>query len=216
MITLSDLRGSVRRAPLTKEKPAPKWRELVNSGEEVVAEVIFADGTTVEVYANCYVHYFNGKNHTTFSLTDVEQDYTYSSLEQASSKIELDYFDKLPWIIRVLMEGDDRVESSQNKARITKNMVSFDTNKDELGTYGCDSEDALAIMLKDELEEMLYQSFLFMTEYQQKIIEACILDNKKHREIASEYGVTRQAISDAFRNGIRRYREAFEKLYSDN
>ena len=75
MITLSDLRGSSRRAPLTKEKPAPKWKELINSGEEVVAEVIIADGTTVEVYANGYVHYFNGKNHTTFSLTDVEQDY---------------------------------------------------------------------------------------------------------------------------------------------
>lgn len=69
------------------------------------------------------------------------------------------------------MEGDDRVESSQNKARITKNMVPFDTNKDELGIYGCDREDALAIMLKDELEEMLYQSFVFMTDYQQKIIE---------------------------------------------
>ena len=68
MITLSDLRGSVRRAPLTKEKPAPKWKELTNSGEEVVAEVIFADGTTVEVYANGYVHFSTGKTIQHFHL----------------------------------------------------------------------------------------------------------------------------------------------------
>lgn len=201
---------------MTKEKPAPRWRELRKSGEKIVAGVLFADESYVEVYADGYVHYCNGQNHTTFSLADVELDYTYDSIDpQSSLQIEAEYFGKLPWIIRVLMEADDRVESSQSKARITRNMAPFDTNKDELGEFGYCEEDALTLMLKEELEEMLNQSFQLLTEYQQKIIEACVLENKKHKELAAEFGVTRQAVSDAFRTGLRNCREAFEKMYGD-
>lgn len=218
MITLSELLSKVALPPLTRDVHAPGWKELRLNGGGIVEQAIFDDDTYIEVYANGYVYYQSGTSKTRFSITDVLEDYEYTPLKSTSDlKRDFDrsFFEDRPWIIRVLMEGDDRIEASQQKSRAKLYSTDFDTTIDEHGTYGCDENDPLTIMLKAELSEMLYQSFLMMTEYQQEVVEACILEGLKHWEAAEIHNVSRQAITKAIKNGLTRFRIAYEEMYGD-
>ena len=218
MITLSELRSRVEEAPLTKEKKAPGWQQLRKDGGGVVEMATFADDSFVEVYAKGYVYYCSGQRWTTFSLKDTTLDYEYESVMDSRKKhetIAAEFFDSLPWIIRVLMDGGDRIEYNLSRARTERNAAPIDSTYDDCGKFGSDEEDALAILLKNELAEMLYESFYMITARQQQVLEACILDGKKNKEVSEELRLTHQAVSDAMRRGIKSFRMSFESIYGD-
>ena len=182
MITLAELYGKVEHAPLTRVKRAPGWRQLRKYGGEIVERAVFDDESFLEVFRKGYVYYKSGSRRTTFSLADVFEDYEYTPQQivpDAVMVFEESCFAELPWVIRVLMEGEDRIEISQEKSRSEMYSTQYDTIRDEHGTFGCDEDDPLTRMIKAELAEMLYRSFLVMTEYQQEIVEACVLNDAK-------------------------------------
>lgn len=219
MITLSELRSLVKETPLTKEKEAPGRKQLIKNGGGVVDRADFADNSFVEVYTNGYVYYERGERWTSFSLQDVFQDYEYESVIARSWDkilIDSDYFMNLPWIIRVLMEGEDRIEYNISKSRIERNAASFDTTYSGGENFGTDENDALTILLRRELSEMLFQSFCMITKYQQEIIEECIIDARKTIDVAADRKITHQAVSDAIKKGTRNLRKALAELYGDD
>lgn len=219
MITLSELVSKVERAPLTREKRAPGWRQLRKYGGGIVERAVFDDESFLEVFRKGYVYYKSGTRRTTFSLADVLEDYEYrpqQTVPDAAVVFDETCFSELPWVIRVLMEGEDRVESNQDKSRTEMYSVSFDTTCDDYGTFGFDEDDPLTLLLQAEFAEMLYQSFLMMTEYQQRIFESCVLNDRKHWEVADELEVTRQSVTRTLQRGLKSFRESFEKIYGSD
>ena len=218
MITLSELRSMTETAPLTKDKGAPGWRELRRNGGGVVETATLSNGSFIDIYAKGYVHYCRGERWTTFSLTDTTLDYRYGSVAAPPLQppvIRAEYFSSLPWIIRVLMEGEDRVEYNISRTRTERNKAPILSTFDDYGTFGKDDEAALAILLKKELAEMLYKSFLMISARQQQVIEECVMEGRKNKEVSKELKLTHQAVSDALKRGLRNLRNSFVMIYGE-
>ena len=214
MITLSELRSRVKNAPLSTEEEAPGWRTLRNSGGGIVETALLSDDSFVEVYYEGYVYYRTGKRWTTFSLTDtmMKIDYEFTG-ERTELDTDYPYYAQLPWIIRVVLCAEYRIESNLIKDRTVRNAAPIDSTFDDYGTFGYDCDDPLEILLKQELSRMLYKSYCMITERQQQVIRACIIDNKRNKDVAEELEITHQAVSDALAKGLRAFREAFIMNY---
>ena len=64
MMTLKELKAVVKVAD--ERKPAPKHKELLEKGVNVVVKEVISDGVEITVFENGYVLFTDGKRKTVF------------------------------------------------------------------------------------------------------------------------------------------------------
>ena len=180
----------------------PTARNLRNTGR-LVAEKELKNDTWIAAYQNGYALYHAGGHSTVFPVHTCG-DYLYAS-SGISSYLPEHFFAKEPWHIRLVLEGEDRMERNQ-RAKEQERTVSYSAISEEWEAM----EDVCAKTVEDLLErENMEELLKCLTERQRMAARLCFFQQKTRREAAKELGITSPAVSAILSQAARRLRKQY-------
>ena len=103
-MTLKELKAVVKVAD--ERKPAPKHKELLEKGVNVVVKEVISDGVEITVFENGYVLFTDGKRKTVFKLHECEG-VDYESVKDKSVIFQSTFFENENWYVLLLLVGSN-------------------------------------------------------------------------------------------------------------
>lgn len=181
-------------------------RELKNT----VAARTVVDGATLTAYENGYAVYEQDGAHTVMAI-DRCGDYRYDFNDGTYEVVPAAVFEDAEWSVRLVMEGERRMESNRNKTVAINEAASLDCD-------GSDWSDAVMVdfmdeenaeMLAEEELRKLYAAMGKLTERQQEIIQLYFYKGLNQYEIAAELGIARPVVSKIMTAAIKKLKKSF-------
>lgn len=205
MLTLKELRGMVT---VTKnEGRVPTVKQLQELENTLVVNKKINSETEISVYKNGFVHYRAGKNNTVFGIWNCDESYCYKSTKDFSTIIDSSYFDDEEWYIRLIIEGEDILESNQKRVRSNHKEFLFDDLRNEEDIFDEVNDFVDEISRKDFVMRMLNN----LNEYQRTIIDLFYFRQWKQKEIAQYLGVSQQNVSSILSRSLKNLAEYAKK-----
>ena len=209
LMTLQELMNLVPEAEWVVRVPSMKM--LLREAQVVLRDHSCPD-TLVLVFDNGFVSYQRMGLVTVFPLHSC-RDYSYKDAYGMMTEVDYQDFANQPWQIRVFMEGQDRLIHSQYNATMERKTRSYSAWEED-GEFASDegAGDPLNILIRMEEpdeKELLWERVKNLTDRQQKILHECVVNGKKHYEVAEELGMSRQAVSENLSRSIYQLRKAF-------
>ncbi|MCD8336406.1 MAG: hypothetical protein LUD18_03865 [Lachnospiraceae bacterium] len=202
-MTFHELKMMVNEAPI--EEKMPTARQLQESRTKIVAEEMFGD-EMLTVYINGYVDYeriCQDVSYATVFRLHSCGNYYYSSVKDfGGDNLPEDIFENETWYIRLLIEGNDRLQDNCDRVGRRRERRYFSSEEDCSSDLGCRYMEPLDMYLKSEDERLYLKCLSCMTERQQEIIEYYYRDGLRMEDIAEIYHVSRQCVSRILRDGI--------------
>ena len=198
MLSLQELKQIVK-APCQGRK-TPTAKDLRKYDIAVIRKKLNRD-TEISVYHNGYVLYEVSGSATVFPLHTCKE-YMYEGCS-----IEERVFAKESWYLRLMLEGEDRLERNQ-QAKEHNKVVSYSAESDEwriLETEDC----VLERLIRKEMVEELLSS---LTESQRMVVCQYFLHQKTQNQISGELGITVPAVSRILSRAIQRLRRTHPDL----
>lgn len=180
----------------------PTAKNLRETGG-AVAEKQLNNNTWIAAYQNGYALY-HACGHSTVFPIHACGDYLYVS-SGISSFIPEHYFAKEPWHIRLVLEGEDRLERNQ-AAREQDKTVSYSAISEEWEVMEDTRENPLEYLVNMECRKEMLQC---LTERQRAAASLCFLQQKSRKEAARELGITSPAVSAILSQAARRLRKKY-------
>ena len=180
------------------------------------AQVVLRDHSRPNVLAlvfdNGFVSYQRMGMVTVFPLHCC-RDYCYKDAFGEMVEVSYQEFADQPWQVRVFMEGQDRIIHSQYNSTLERRTRSYSAMEED-GDFTSDggAGDPLNILIRMEEpdeKELLWERVRNLTDLQQKILMECVVNGRKHHDVARELGLTRQAVSENLSRSIKQLRKAF-------
>ena len=125
MLTLQELKQITGRPEQSDKIPSAKYLERHDT---VVAVQRLDTDTKITVYKSGYVLYRVCSRATVFSLFQCRK-YLYES-ENEEISIGESFFDKQPWYVRLILEGEDRLNRNR-EVQEHKNCISYSAVSEE-------------------------------------------------------------------------------------
>lgn len=185
----------------------PTARALMESDIPVVVKEVLDAATEVTVYANGYVLYHVGKYATVFPL-HICEDYVYESDADDRNTVKRDVFDNENWYIRLVLEGEDRLEHNQNN-RSGDKCFSYSAISEDWAPLGMDDCVLEALIQEETTKEEIGKLLSLVTDRQGYVLMRQYVDQVEQAQLAQELGVTQQAISDMIRKAKRRIQKSY-------
>ena len=200
MLTLQELKENMNVLEQGVKKPTAKY---LRETSEAVAEKQLGDDARITVYRNGYALYHAGGHSAVFPVS-VCGAYLYAS-NGVSSYLPGQFFEKEPWYVRLVLEGEDRLERNQ-KAKEREKAVSYSAISEEWSVMGDAGENPLKYLVdKESREEMLY----CLTERQRMAVCLCFFQQRDRKEVARELGISGPAVSVILSQAVRRLRKKY-------
>jgi predicted XRE-type DNA-binding protein len=210
MLTLKELRKMVSEAE-TKAK-VPTAKSLLESGVPIVVKEVFDAETEIMVFENGYVLYHVGKYATVFPLHSCGN-YTYSSVMKAAATVKRDVFDNENWYIRLMLEGEDRLEHNQDN-RTGQWCLSYSAVAEDWAPLGIECPVLEMLVREETTKEVIEEILSLVTQKQGYVLMRQYIDQIEQSQLAKELGVTQQAISDMIRKAKKRIVKAYSAVDS--
>ena len=209
---LSDLKKLV---PVAEEREkVPTIFSLVESDASVVARDLISADTDVTVYSNGYVLYRAGDHATVFPLHEC-MDYRYEYEGQAPVIVPEEVFDAYNWSVRLVAEGEDRLEYNQRQ-KWKRTTFSYSGAAEDWAILADVSQDAETMLIEREYQEerkALAQTLLRkLTEHQRFVVIECVVRGRQHKDVAKQLGTSRQAVTDALKKAMNRMKKEYGKM----
>lgn len=198
MLSLQELKQIVK-APCQGQK-TPTAKDLRKYGIAVIREKLNRD-TELTVYHNGYVLYEVSGSATVFPL-HLCKGYMYEVCG-----IDERVFDKESWYLRLMLEGEDRIERNQ-QAKEHNKVVSYSAESEEWGILEAEDYVLERIIKKELMEELLS----LLTESQRMVVRQYYLYQKTQNQISGELGITVSAVSRILSRAIQRIRRVHPDL----
>lgn len=198
-MTLKELQKQIERTA-GKDLPTAAWLRAGNAPLAVSREI--TNSGKLSVFVNGFALYETEDGSTVFRV-DCCGGYTYFGANTKDTLSE-EFFADTDWWVRLVIEGEDRLTHNRN-ARTEKNISLYEF--DEL-TLSSDCEIDKEIILQESVEEVL----LMLTPRQREVVKLYYLDELGVAEIASQYGISHQAVSEtlsAAKKKIQKNRKNF-------
>ena len=198
-MTLKELQKRIERTG-GKDLPTAAWLRAGNSPLAISREI--AKSGKLSVFVNGFALYETEDGSTVFRV-DYCGGYTYFGANTEDTLSE-EFFADTDWWVRLVMEGEDRLTHNRN-ARTEKNTSLYECDELVLAA-ACEFDEE--IMLQELVEEVL----LLMTPRQREVVKLYYLDELGVEEIASQYGISHQAVSEtlsAAKKKIQKNRKNF-------
>ena len=144
MLTLEELKG-ITEIPERRIK-MPTAKNLRETGR-AVAEKKLENNTWITVYQNGYALYHACGHSTVFSIHTCGA-YLYVS-SGISSYLPEQFFEKEPWYVRLVLEGEDRLDRNQ-RAKEQERNVSYNAISEEWEVMGNERENPLNPLWKEK------------------------------------------------------------------
>ena len=168
------------------------------------------NGAKLTAYENGYAVYEVDGSHTVMAV-DRCNDYRYDFTDGTYEVIPAETFEDVEWSVRLLMEGERRMEHNLNKRVADSENVSLE----------CDGSDWSAAVMVDFLDEdnaemladrelrRLYAAMSKLTERQTEVIQLYFYKGMTLQEIAEELGITKPAVHYAMKGALKKMRKSF-------
>lgn len=204
-VTLQEL---LERVPDTTNQKLPTTKYLRKSGATVLQETITKSGE-LRVYENGYFTYTSGRRTTVQSVYECRKCIRYYYGDGSMQEFGMETFGKLPYEIRLTLEGEARLEQNQ-----------FD--RDEGRVYSYDSVAYKDILLQDGGDfvdeawkrvdrETLRWAVSQLTANQRQAIDLYYLQGLSQQAIADRLKIDKSSVRDRLDGAIRR----LQKLLDD-
>lgn len=119
------------------------------------------------------------------------------------------YFDALDWRIRLTLEGDERIQENQERS-MRRMFAPWDDFQYESAQF-TGGRMPLEVLLTHEKGAMLEQAYRELLPRQRELLRKIYLCRKGIREIASEEGVSYQAVQNRLQKSLKKMRNALKK-----
>ena len=205
-ISLRELKNTVATVI---EKKLPKYAQLMEMNPVVAARTV-VDGAKLTAYENGYAVYEQDGAHTVMAI-DRCGDYRYDFNDGTYEVVPAEVFEDAEWSVRLVMEGERRMESNRSKTVAINEAASLDCD-------GSDWSDAVMVdfmdeenaeMLAEEELRKLYAAMGKLTERQQEIIQLYFYKGLNQYEIAEELGIARPVVSKIMTAAIKKLKKSF-------
>lgn len=200
MLTLWELQRIVEKPGQGERIPTAKY--LKEGGVPVISEHLGMDAE-ITVYSNGYVLYQVYRHTTIFPLHSCG-DYLYLS-GNSGVHMPKSFFEKEPWYIRLILEGEDRMSKNQNKKEQDR-TISYSSLSEEWEAVEDLQESVLEVLIRQEMvEEMMH----VLTKKQRVVLEAFFFQEKTQKQISKELSLSCSSVYDVISQAIRRIREKY-------
>lgn len=180
----------------------PTAKNLRETGR-AVAEKQLENNTWIAAYKNGYALYHAGGHSTVFSI-HVCGSYLYES-NGVSSFLQERLFEKEPWYVRLVLEGEDRLERNQ-RVKEQEKTVSYSAMSEEWQVMENLEKNPLKYLVEREnMEEMLH----CLTGRQRIAVNLCFFQQKTQKEVARELGISSPAVSTILSQAVRKLRKKY-------
>ena len=192
-ITLRELKTKI---DTVVEKKLPTFKTLMEKEPVAVAQTM-VNGAKLTAYENGYAVYEVDGSHTVMAV-DRCNDYRYDFTDGTYEVIPAETFEDVEWSVRLLMEGERRMEHNLNKRVADSENVSLDFLDEDN-----------AEMLADRELRRLYAAMSKLTERQTEVIQLYFYKGMTLQEIAEELGITKPAVYYAMKGALKKMRKSF-------
>lgn len=205
-ITLHELKEKI---DAVVEKKLPSFKALMEMKPMAVAQTT-VDDASLTVYQNGYAVYEMDDAHTVIAV-DRCGDYRYDFTDGTYQVVPAETFEETEWSVRLLMEGERRMEHNRNNRTAETENVSLE----------CDGSDWSAAVMVDFLDEdnaemladrelrRLYAAMSKLTERQSEILQLYFYKGMNQYEIAEELGICQQSVNRIMNQAVKRLRKNF-------
>ena len=200
MLSLQELKQIVK-TPCQGQK-TPTAKELRKHGIAVIRQKLNKD-TELSVYHNGYVLYEVSGSATVFPLHSCKE-YMYEVCN-----IEERVFEHESWYLRLMLEGEDRLERNQQAKEHSK-AVSYSAESEEWGVLETDDCVLERMIRKERVEELLSS----LTKSQRMVVSQYYLYQKTQNQISGDLGITVSAVSRILSRAIQRLRRLHPDIKS--
>lgn len=199
-MTLHELKETIEIPEQGIKIPTAKY--LRETGR-VIAERQLKNNTWIAAYQNGYALYCACGHSTVFPIHTCGA-YLYAS-SGVSSCLPEQFFEKEPWYVRLVLEGEDRLEHNQ-RAKEQERTASYNAISEEWQVMGNLERNPLKFLVERENIEEILQC---LTERQKTAVSLCFFQQKTKREAAKELGITSPAVSAILSQAARRLRKKY-------
>ncbi len=200
MLTLWELQRIVERPGQGERMPTAKY--LKECSVPVILKRLEPDAQ-ITVYSNGYVLYQVCRHTTVFPL-HLCGDYLYIS-GNSGVHVPKSFFEKEPWYIRLVMEGEDRMSVNQNK-REQNRTVSYSPVSEEWEVIEDIQESVLEVLIRREMVEEMMR---VLTKRQRVVLRDFFLREKTQEQISQELNTSTTDISSIIFNAIQGIRKKY-------
>lgn len=208
-MTLTELKAIVPAADSNKR--VPSISAMLEEGKHIVVKNRINADTDITVYDNGYVLYRTKDHATVFPLHSCEE-YTYETNCGEQFCVPSSEFEQQDWMMRLILEGEDRLEYNQNQ-RMKKITISYHGIAEDWSELADCSKDPLQVFAeiseKKEVRDHLTELVSNLSPRQQFVIKECVMNGKGRRQVAEDLGVSTQAITDALFKAMDKLKTSF-------
>lgn len=205
-ITLRELRTRIRA---TSEGRLPTFKQLTEMKSSVVAQKV-VNTALLTVYQNGYAVY-EADGARTVMAVDRCKEYTYDFDNGTRIIIQEELMENEEWSIRLLMEGEMRLEHNRNKT----------SDKFECVSLECDGSDWSATAIVDFLQEdneevlaerelcWLHEAMAKLTKRQMEVIRLYFYKGMSQQAIAQKLGIGRRSVGNCIEGALKKIKKFF-------
>ena len=202
MLTFRELKELLDEAP--EMDRVPSMRELMRTGT-VFMERPVVNGV-VTVFTNGLALFEEFDRHTVFPVHSCGA-YVYGG--SITAVIPEADFDDADWPVRLVLEGEDRIEHSRENCDSDRRNISHSGMEDS--KMMADHKDPLEAILQEERRQQAHECLKLTTEKQQQAIRAYYEADENMAKAAELLGIKRQTCDQHVRSGIERIRRKCRK-----
>ena len=180
----------------------PTARNLRETGR-AVAEKNLKNDTWITAYQNGYALYHANGHSTVFPIHTCGA-YLYVSYG-VSSYLPEHFFEKEPWYVRLVLEGEDRLDRNQ-RAKEQERTVSYSAISEEWEAIGNAEGNPLEYLVHEENRKEI---LCCLTKRQREAVSLCFFQQKSRKEAARELGISSPAVSTILLQAARRLRKKY-------
>lgn len=180
----------------------PTARNLRETGR-AVAEKNLKNDTWITAYQNGYALYHANGHSTVFPIHTCGA-YLYVSYG-VSSYLPEHFFEKEPWYVRLVLEGEDRLDRNQ-RAKEQERTVSYSAISEEWKVIGNAEGNPLEYLVHEENRKEI---LCCLTKRQREAVSLCFFQQKSRKEAARELGISSPAVSAILLQAVRRLRKKY-------
>ena len=204
-ITLRELKEKVQS---TGKEKLPSFKQLTEMNPTLVARHEVC-GAELNVYENGFATYEQDNAHTVIAV-DRCGGYRYE-FSDGYEYVPAEVFDEAEWAVRLVMEGEHRLEENRARNRSRNETVLAEYDGAELEQFAMVDflEEENARLLADKTVRRLYAALRKLTERQLQIVQLYYFKEMTQEEIAEDLGISQRAVSYSLEGALKKLKKNF-------
>lgn len=205
--TLQELYAQFADLPILQKVPSAKY--LKTEGNAIFAMQV-KNGELILYDDGCFT-YSTGSRTTVQHISRCLYPIRYEfgkRIENDDDCVSLDTFMGMPFYIRLVYEGEERLSSNADY-RERKRVFTYDNVENSIDLEDSDSDfssDVIEKIAREQLMDDIEDALSSLTEQQRKVIACCYFQGMTQQQAADTLNCKKQSISECLKRGIDKLR----------